>query len=190
MIFKEWKIHIDGIDIENLSDMVESNSNSILSAFKLRNNKPENFFDKLIGDITAYHIHRVGMRIKDFCYSDTYDYSKKENIIDKENIHVEYWFKRENTTYIHKDYDEYERQSIKSEVNKPMFTGILYLTKSKTPTLIYDEKTMDIGISFPDVMKHIVFNGGELLHGSINDLYKNDDKRVIIGFAAYNKDVK
>ena len=191
MIFKEWNVDIDGVDIDNVIDMIEANSNNgLLNAFRLRNEKSENFFDELIGNIVAYHLHRVGMRIKKFSYSDSYDYSEKSSIIEKEKIYVEYWFKSENNTYYHIDYDEYERTTTKKEVNKPMFTGILYFTKSKTPTLIYDKGTRDIGIIFPDRMKHILFNGGELLHGSSSEIYKNNDRRVILAFAAYNNDVE
>jgi hypothetical protein len=188
-LFKEWETEIENIDVDNLCDLVESNSeNSLLNAYKVRNN-PENFFDNLIGDIVAYHLHRVNMRVSNFSYLNNYDYNN-ENIIEQDNIHVEYWFKSENSSYLHKDYDEYQRNCIKKGNNKMMFTGILYLTKSKTPTLIYDEERKDIGIIFPELMKQIIFRGGDMLHGSIDDLYENNDRRVVIAFAAYSEDVK
>lgn len=189
MIFKCWEVsNIKHEDISNISNMIYYNSSSLLNAFKLRNKDPENFFDNLIGNMVAYHLHRVGIRAKDFCYSEKYKYEKKP--IEFENIHVEYWFKNDNDDYIHKDKDEYSEMILNEGTeNRPLFTGLLYFTKSRSPTVIYDNNTKDIGIVFPDVMKHIIFDGGHLHHGCKNSFFPNEDKRILIGFCAYKKDV-
>lgn len=189
MIYKCWDIlNINNDDINNISNMIYHNSSSLLNAFKLRNKDPENFFDNLIGNMVAYHLHRVGIRAKDFCYSEKYKYEKKPT--EFENIHVEYWFKNENDNYVHKDKDEYSEMILNEGTeNRPLFTGLLYFTKSKSPTVIYDKDTKDIGIVFPDVMKHIIFDGGHLYHGCKNTFFPNKDERILIGFCAYKKDV-
>lgn len=214
MIFKEWNIKCDinTIELENIKNMTSSFSKELVPGFKLRNEKSQHIFDDLLGKIAAYHLLRVGITVKNLCYNDYWNndidfvntvVNNKLEAKQLDNIHIEYWFKNGNweiekqKPHYHLDKDEYatvDSSSNNIEKNIPIFTGLLYLCDNLSPTIIFDNKNQELGLVFPKTLKHIVFDGGNMLHGHDITLYSEEllknNSRNIIAFTVYEKDVK
>jgi len=132
--------------------------------YLLDKTKPFNIIEKLIYDISIFHL-------------------KKLNKEMNEQIYIEFWFKQyENTKLIsnqmHIDCDEYDKLINRSNnYNVPFWSCITYLNDNdNTPTILtdidqeqYNYKLFDdskiLSVILPKRMKHVSFNGGKYYHG-------------------------
>jgi hypothetical protein len=203
MLFNQWKVNFSSKNendfeetnfVNNMNELIKSFSTDLMPAFKLRNQNPQHIFDNFIGKYVAFIMMIQGLKPKNFEYNSYWleneefiKIIKENNIIfkDIEPIHVEYWFKDgyhdELSNQYHKD---------NNALNIPMFTSLLYLSDSMTPTLIFDKETNAIGLCFPECLKTVIFDGGKKIHGQYHDLYTDSGPRYIIALNVYDKPMK
>jgi hypothetical protein len=153
-----WKIQ--SILMDKLYESIQSNSKD---TYLLDINKTElNFVEKIVYDITVFHLNRLGK-----------DLSSKK-------YYAEFWWKHENISHneivvhnYHYDKDEYLSKNTKTIIN-PMLSTITYLNNSHYPTIIsntifsqIDDENISkkLTLSFPSKYKHICFDG-KFIHGS------------------------
>ena len=123
-----------------------------------------NILEKYVYDITKFHFDRLGLEITD-------DYTIEYFLINEFN----------KNRIFHYDHDEIENVIYKKR-DSPFLVTLTYFNDSIYPTVISNiEGTSNVGdvnyevnndetlfISFPKSGKHIVFDGGYLLHESTN----------------------
>ncbi len=160
---------IDSKLLEDMYDMLIKNSKLYL----LDLNKPTfNLVEKIVYDITLFHLNRLGKTLN----SDT-------------KYYTEFWWKSElinhnsiNIHSFHFDKDEFYFKKHNRVIN-PLLSTITYLNDSLYPTIITDhafnslnnEEDVSINklfLSFPNKFKHICFDS-RLKHGVSRVLNKD-----------------
>ena len=145
------------------------------------NSKAESFsfLEKFIFDNISFHMNRLG--------------------IDSDDKTASFWSKKresnEDYLHMHIDHCDYEARVFNKQSKRPLFTSIIYLDDNNCPTLITDvtadmassKKFMNnnnnkIMLSFPKVLKNIVFESGKYFHGEsyLSDYEITSRKAIVI----------
>jgi len=141
------------------------------------NNNRFNFVEKLIYDNAMFHIKRLNINVNNKCIS----FWSKLHEYDFDYMHM------------HIDHCDYESRVYKYERKRPIFTSIIYFNDNDCPTLITDitedmYKTNNFSnnnkliLSFPKILKNIVFESGKYYHGEsyISDYNITIRKTIVI----------
>lgn len=134
--------------------------------------------------------------IEKLIYDNVMFHSKRLNI-DINNKYVSFWTKKReycnDFIHMHIDHCDYESRIYNYEERRPLFTSIIYFNDNNCPTLITDI-TKDMAniknfsnnnkliLSFPKILKNIVFDSGKYYHGEsyLSDYELSDRKTFVI----------
>ena len=177
-----WTIDLNNLYSKNHIRFIEeidtflnfSQTTNVVYALNMNNRF--SFVEKLIYDNVMFHLKRLN--------------------INKNNKSISFWTKKQEYDFdyihMHIDHCDYECRVYKYEKKRPLFTSIIYFNDNNCPTLITDVtenmcKTKKFSnnnkliLSFPKILKNIVFESGKYYHGEsyLSD-YKLSDRKTIV----------
>ena len=144
--------------------------------------------------------------IEKFIYDNIAFHSKRLNI-DLSNKYISFWARETeydfNDIHTHIDHCDYELRKYNTQTRVPLFTSIIYFNDNNCPTLVtditrdmYNKKNFmniynnKLLLSFPKILKNIVFDSGNKYHGEsyLSDYEISERKAIII--AVWDKENK
>ena len=190
-----WTIHLSNSYTKNEMDRFTEAINFFINYSCYIN---VNFFLNMENDTFCF--------IEKFIYDNILFHATQLNI-DLSDKYISFWTKKEeyNFEHIHThiDHCDYESNIYKTEKKAPLFTSLIYFDDNSSPTLVTDI-TRDmyknkqfinihnnkIVLSFPKVLKNLVFDSGKKYHGEsyLADYEIGDRKSIVI--AVWDKENK
>lgn len=180
--FNSWNINLDNKYYENLDFFILNKKNQNGSYLLDTNKEKYNITEKIIYDLTLFHLKRLDLEIDFNRYKIEYWWKNDVNINNQQIIHN-----------LHSDKDEFLIHS-NNILKSPILSTVTYINDSKYPTLLTSTPEIllkenkiilnnGIILSFPKKMKHISFNGSNI-HGVFNifDSVKYIDNRKTLMF--------
>ena len=190
MQLKRWNINLRKNEsvLNNYTDIINDfieymSCNEIHAYIDLTTNN-NTFIENFLQNMAIFHIKRLKLDINNVCATCW-------------TTMTEY---RLNYTHMHIDACDYEQSFFKTTNILPINTSITYFNENDTAPLLYTNLKKDhnidhnilfntnnntLYIEFPEILKHISFDGGNYLHGEIyiNPFKENiipDKKKIVI----------
>jgi hypothetical protein len=180
-----WKISFvnENKNIEKLLLIIFEKKPTTITYLLNTNISKYSIIEKFVYEIAMFHFNRMNIEFDD-------------------NKYIEFCFKNtssnEDNSY-HFDFDEYDRLiNNPKKLITPLLSCVIYLDDIEIPTLItnidretyvnnsYSDKNTLV-LSYPKFMKHITFDGGKNLHGTLKIVDNNNEKRFILSINLWDK---